>query len=128
MLRKSDWDMKVRAPIVEGPGEDFSKMDMDRGVQDTGVPRLQQLYDQDPTDRLRIIDNDGKLYDVLSLGTKGIGIELLGVEIRYKGITPHLSWEEAQESLPREWEEFSRIRSSRKAVREILAVCRVLED
>lgn len=118
MKRKSQWDSKTRSPIVEGPASEFSGMSADE-VHDTGVPRLQQMFESDPVDRLRVIDNEGQLFDILDLGTSGVGVEPLSVVIQYLGIQPHLSWEEAQDSLPPEWNEYNRVRGCRLAAKLI---------
>lgn len=101
--------------------EELDETDIEKILQeDVGafsgedVPKLKKLYEEfGNPDRVRILDVDGNMYDVIPLPNGKVGVERIEAVLVYSGITQYDSWVEAQEAIPAEWVKQKAIFSSR---------------
>jgi len=97
--------MNMRKPIIEEiPEEEIQFAIKDDMAYDETANLLESTFSaHGEPDRLRLLDEEGNLWDVLRMPNGKIGVEKLEPRIHYLGIKTFNSWEEAQEALPREW-------------------------
>jgi hypothetical protein len=98
-------EQQQRSPLLD----QMSKEDLEKIVNDelafSEGSKLQSTFEAyESPHRLRVIDREGNLYDILQLPNGKIGIEFLENRTNYLGVKPYYSWEEAEESLPEGWE------------------------
>lgn len=101
----SQEQFEIRKPIIEEiPEEEIEHAVKEDLAIDESANVLESTFHAhgDP-DRLRLIDAEGNLWDVLQMPNGKIGIEKLEPRIHYLGIKTFKSWSEAQEALPDEW-------------------------
>ena len=91
-----------RKPLLEEVSEDeIEKIIKEDLNSSDGVTKLEATFDAHGNpDRLRIMDGEGNMYDVMILASGKVGIEKLEPRIHYLGIKPFKSWMEAQAALP----------------------------
>lgn len=96
----------MRKPIIE----EIPESEIEHSIQeDLATDKFANILEStfhahgDP-DRLRLIDAEGNLWDILQMPTGKIGIEKLEPRIHYLGIKTFDSWQDAQAALPNEWE------------------------
>jgi len=91
-----------RKPLLE----EVSEEEIEKVIQEDlnfsdGVTKLEATFDAHGNpDRLRIMDKEGHMYDIMVLAGGKVGIEKLEPRIHYLGIKPFRSWLEAQAALP----------------------------
>lgn len=103
-----------RVKIEEVDSSELSTLDLYEHRQ-PNCCKLQHLFDaQNQPRRMRIIDSDGQMYDIMLLQNGKIGVEKLDVVIVYNTPSEFYTWEEAEESLANDWDLYSPITASKK--------------
>lgn len=75
-------------------------------------------------DRLRIVDDSGKLYDVIAFPDNTIGIQELALKIEYGRVDKYNSWAEASAAVPGDYSVEKAITASKKIATLLLKVIR----
>lgn len=55
-------------------------------------------------DRLRIVDPDGNMFDVMLMPDGSIGIQNLALKLEYGRITKYTNWEDANAAIPQNYD------------------------
>ncbi len=96
--------VRTRPLLEEISAEDIEKI-IEDDLSHSDQTRLEVVFNaHEHPDRLRIMDSEGEMFDVMVLPNGRIGIEKLEPRIHYLGVKPYGSWAEAQEALPDDWE------------------------